>query len=94
MISRLYGHVGEPLQLKGTAYDFGHAVSAIQFSLDDGANWTTYETPDTNDYQNVTWTFEWTPDKAGFYIMKVRSVNDAGEASPEAAFVEIEVAEA
>lgn len=94
MISRLYGQVGKPLQLKGNAYDFGHAVSAIQFSLDDGEHWTTYETPDTNDYQNVTWTFEWTPEQAGFYVMKIRSMNDAGETSPEAAFVEIEVAEA
>ena len=36
MIPRTEGHVGVPVRFKGTAYDFGHAISAIQFSLDDG----------------------------------------------------------
>lgn len=94
MIPRTYGHVGKTIRFKGSAYDFGHAVRAIQFSLDEGKNWTTYETPDTNDYQNVTWTFDWVPEKAGFYVLRVRSVNDEGTTSPESAFAEIEVAEA
>lgn len=94
MIPRTYGHVGKTIRFKGSAYDFGHAVRAIQFSLDEGKNWTTYETPDTNDYQNVTWTFDWVPEQAGFYVLRVRSVNDEGAASPESAFAEIEVAEA
>lgn len=91
MIPRVYGTVGEPVQLKGLAYDFGHCVNAIEFSLDEGEHWTRYETPDTTDFQNVNWTFTWTPQKAGFYEMLVRSVNDKGEASPESAHVEIEV---
>lgn len=93
MIPRTYGHVGKTIRFKGNAYDFGHAVRAIQFSLDEGKNWTTYETPDTNDYQNVTWTFDWVPEQPGFYVLRVRSVNDAGATSPESAFAEIEVAE-
>lgn len=91
MIGRVYGRVGEPVQFKGTAYDFGHTITAIEFSLDDGAHWTRYETPDTNDYQNVTWTFEYTPEQAGFYVLRVRSVNDVGEHSPESAFAELQV---
>lgn len=93
MIGRVYGRVGEPVQFKGTAYDFGHSISAIEFSLDDGEHWTRYETPDTNDYRNLTWTFEYTPEKAGFYVLRVRSVNDAGEYSPESAFAELQVEE-
>lgn len=89
MIPRTYGHVGTPVRFKGTAYDFGHSIAAVQFSLDDGKNWTTYETPGTNDYQNVTWTFDYTPEEAGFFVLKVRSVNDEGKASPEAAFAEL-----
>ena len=34
---------------------------------------------------------EWTPPEPGFYVMKIRSVNERGEHSPEAARVEIEV---
>ncbi len=91
MIPRTYGRVGEPVRFKGTAYDFGHCITAVEFSLDDGEHWTRYETPNTNDYQNVTWTFDYTPEEPGFYILRVRSVNDAGEASPESAFAELEV---
>lgn len=91
MIPRMYGRVGESVRFKGNAYDFGHAISAIQFSLDDGAHWTTYETPGANDYQNLTWVFDYTPSMAGLYVLRIRSVNDAGEASPEAAFAELYV---
>lgn len=91
MIAPIYTTAGKTVSLKGTAYDFGHAISAIQFSLDDGQNWTTYETPDTNDYQNLTWTFDWTPEQVGEYTLLVRSVNDRGDASPEAAYVHIHV---
>lgn len=89
MISRTHGHVGRPLRFKGTAYDFGHAIVSVQFSLDDGSTWTIFETPETNDYQNVSWTFEYMPEEAGFYVLKVRSENDEGKVSPEAAFAEI-----
>lgn len=77
--------------LKGNAYDFGHAISAIEFSLDDGAHWTRYATEGTNDYQNLTWTFAFTPEEPGLYVMLVRSVNDAGQVSPESAYVELEI---
>ena len=53
MIPRTYGHVGTPVRFKGTAYDFGHP-SRRWSSLDDGEHRTRYETPDTNDYQNLT----------------------------------------
>lgn len=93
MIPRTYGHVGETVRFKGNAYDFGHSITAIQFSLDEGEHWTTYETPNTNDYQNLTWTFDFVPEKAGFYILRIRSVNDAGDVSPESAFAELQVDE-
>lgn len=91
MIPRVYGRAGECVMLKGNAYDFGHAISAIEFSLDEGAHWTRYATEGTNDYQNLTWTFTFTPKEPGMYVMRVRSVNDRGEASPESARVEIDV---
>ena len=75
MIPRTYGHVGTP----------------IEFSLDEGAHWTRYDTDGTNDYQNLTWTFTWTPEKPGAYVLRVRSVNDEGKASPESAYAEIQI---
>ena len=77
------------MAISGYAMDFGHAVSAVQFSLDGGCNWTTYATEGTTDYQNVNWTFVYTPEQEGLHILKIRSVNDEGKASPTAASVEI-----
>ena len=93
MIGTVFGEVGKTVSIKGIAGDYGRAICAIEFSLDDGEHWTRYETPDTNDYQNLTWTFDYTPEKAGFYVLRVRSVNDAGEVSPESAFAELQVDE-
>ena len=93
MISRTYGTVGQPTQFKGKAYDFGHRVTQIQFSLDEGEHWTTYPCDNTNDYQNVTWTFTFTPQQPGLYQFLVRSVNERGDVSPEAASFEFEVSE-
>lgn len=93
MIPRSFAKVGEAVLLTGTAYDFGHAISAIEFSLDEGKHWTRYETPETNDYQNLTWSFGYTPTAPGFFVLYVRSVNDAGEHSPESACVELVVEE-
>lgn len=36
--------VGEPLEFDGYVDDFERNVSAMQFSLDGGATWTTYQT--------------------------------------------------
>ena len=91
MIPRVYGRTGECLTLKGSAYDFGHAIAAIEFSLDGGAHWTRYATEGTNDYQNLTWQLAFTPEEPGRYTMLVRSVNDEGQASPESAHVELEI---
>ena len=91
MIPRTHGRAGEPLTITGTAYDLGRRVAAVEFSLNGGHTWTRRETPGTNDYQNLTWTFEWTPPAPGSYTLLVRSVNDRGEASPEAAYVHLHV---
>lgn len=89
MIPQIACMAGQKVSLTGYAYDFGHAISAIQFSLDEGKHWTTRETPGTNDYQNLTWRFDYTPPEPGVYRLRVRSVNDAGETSPESALVEM-----
>ncbi len=91
MIPRVYGSVGKPIRLKGTAYDFDRSISAVQFSLDEGEHWTEYATENTTDYQNLMWTFDFTPPKPGFYRMEIRAVNNRGEVSPEAASVELDV---
>lgn len=89
MIGAVRGRVGEPVRLRGYAYDFGRTVAAVEFSLNEGRTWTRYETPGTNDYQTLTWTFDYTPEQPGTHCLLVRSVNDAGEASGQPARVEL-----
>lgn len=93
MIPRVCGTVGRVTRFKGKAYDFDGAIAALEFSLDDGETWTSYPTPGTNDYQTVSWVFDYVPKQAGFYFLKVRSVNSQGKKSPEADFVEFLVNE-
>ena len=54
----------------------------VQFSLDDGEHWTTYDVSDSTDELWVHWTFSYTPERPGLYRLLVRSVNDEGAVSP------------
>lgn len=71
--------------LDGWAYDFDRRIAAIEFSLDQGETWSRYGTPGTDANRWVRWTFAYAPQAAGRYELWVRSVNDEGAASPEAA---------
>ncbi len=75
-------HVGEPIAFDGYVDDFAHRVSAIQFSLDDGATWTTYETAETVADKGVNWHFIYTPTHPGCYLLKARAIDGEGNASP------------
>lgn len=89
MIGDVAARAGRPVVITGRSYDLGHAVSGVQFSLNEGASWTTYLFENTNDYQPVDWSFEFQPPRVGEYRLWVRSVNDAGATSPEAALAVI-----
>lgn len=77
------------MKLEGYAIDCGHAITGVEFSLDDGEHWTLYETPGTNDYQRVSWQFSFVPERPGSYGLKVRSINDEGKPSPRCDYLEI-----
>lgn len=88
MIGEITGHIGEPLTIAGYANDYDKRIKAVQFSLDDGETWTTYETPDTVADLNLYWKFEYTPLIAGSYELLIRSVNEDDEVSPTPARVD------
>lgn len=85
------GRVGVPMEFTGWAHDFDKRIVAVEFSLDDGEHWTRYDLQGTTSDRWVSWTFAWTPAAPGAYQMKVRSVNEDGEASPVAAVHAFEV---
>ena len=92
MIGEVQGTVGVPLVFEGYANDFDKAIEAVQFSLDDGATWTTYATSGVTAERNLYWTFSYTPQRPGAYELLIRSVNEDGAASPEPARVQFWVA--
>lgn len=92
MIPQVQGTVGTPVRLSGYAYDFGQTIAGVQFSLNEGRTWTTYETPGTNDYQTLSWSFDYTPERPGTYHFLIRALNDRGEPSPTPSHVTLVVA--
>ena len=43
MIAPLSVEVGRPVRFEGYAEDYGVPIVTVQFSLDDGENWTDYD---------------------------------------------------
>ncbi len=72
---------GEPIEFDGYVDDFERNVSAMQFSLDGGATWTTYPTSGAVIDKGVNWHFVYRPERSGRYLLKVRAVDGAGAAS-------------
>jgi hypothetical protein len=91
MISKITGTVGKPLTIAGYANDYDKRIIAVQFSLDDGETWTTYETPGTVPDKNLYWKFEYVPEQPGDYQLLVRSVNEDGVPSPIPAAIDFSV---
>ena len=77
--------VGEPVDLKGWAYDYDRAVSAVEFSLDGGCTWTRMATPGAEAGKILWWDFSYTPEIRGPYELLVRAVNEDGKVGPEPA---------
>ena len=78
MIAPLAVEVGRPVRFEGYAEDYGVPIVTVQFSLDDGENWTDYDVSGSTGDRWVHWTFEYTPEAPGAYCLLVRSVNERG----------------
>lgn len=74
--------VGKPFDFTGFAQAFDEQIVAVEFSLDQGETWTTFDTSDSDETKVVWWTFAYTPEKAGSYVMSIRAVSDTGKVSP------------
>lgn len=83
MVAPLSVEVGRPVRFEGYAEDYGVPIVTVQFSLDDGENWTDYDVSASTGDRWVHWTFEYTPEVPGTYCLLVRSVNERGGVSPE-----------
>lgn len=85
--------VGDQIEFEGYADDFGEAISAIEFSLDDGETWTSCPTENANAEKWICWSFGYTAQEAGEYKMEIRARNAEGMTTPLAASVTFTVVE-
>lgn len=76
--------LGQTITFQGYADDFDKIIVAMEFSLDGGATWVSHDISDTTADLWVHWTYAFTPDEPGTYRLKVRSINERGQASPQA----------
>jgi len=77
---------GQPLTLRGIAFDGGEGITDVMVSTDGGETWR--EARLGKDYGNYSfreWTFPFTAPTPGQYALKVRATNRIGQSQPLAA---------
>lgn len=82
MLAPMQVEVGKPVEFTGYADDYDNHIAAVEFSLDDGESWTSYDVSDSSPDLWVHWTFSYIPERPGTYRLLVRSVTDDGRVSP------------
>lgn len=74
---------GQPLTLRGIAFDGGYGITEVLLSDDGGKTWReTTLGRDLGRYSFREWTLPFTPTRAGDYELKVRATNRIGESQP------------
>jgi DMSO/TMAO reductase YedYZ molybdopterin-dependent catalytic subunit len=70
---------GQPLELRGIAWDGGYGIADVAVSTDGGTNWgSTMLGTDLGKYSWRQWSFTFTPAQAGEASVMVRARNAAG----------------
>lgn len=79
--------VGDMVSFEGYADDCGTQVVAVEFSLDNGATWTSFDTTSSDTESWVYWHFDYVTEQAGTFKLDVRAVTEDGTVSPLASSV-------
>jgi DMSO/TMAO reductase YedYZ molybdopterin-dependent catalytic subunit len=71
---------GQPVALKGIAFDGGYGIREVQISDDGGTTWRRAQLGvELGRYAFREWSVAWTPPRAGAYRLLARAVNRIGE---------------
>ncbi len=72
--------VGQPVSVKGIAFDGGYGIAEVQLSTDGGTIWHRGQLgPDLGRYSFREWSATWIPRSAGNHSLMVRAFNGIGE---------------
>ena len=69
---------GQLYTFEGYADAINEQVTAVEFSMDGGATWTSFDTSDSDKKKWVYWYFTFTPEDPGAYVLQVRAVSGDG----------------
>lgn len=83
--------LGETVTFQGFANTYVHQISDVEFSMDHGQTWKTFETADQDPTKWTWWNFEWTPEAEGSYCFMVRAHDTGGYETPEPAEIMVNV---
>jgi DMSO/TMAO reductase YedYZ molybdopterin-dependent catalytic subunit len=75
--------LGKPYTFEGYVDGLDKRVTTIEFSMDRGATWTSFDVSDTNRKNWVYWNFTYTPQAAGAYVLSLRGVTEDGIVTAE-----------
>lgn len=74
---------GQPVKLRGIAFDGGSGIKQVDLSQDGGLNWKTTELgKDLGRFSFREWNFELTPMQKGELVIMVRATTNSGEIQP------------
>ena len=74
---------GQPLTVRGIAFDSGHGISEVIFSDDGGRSWRRAELgKDLGKYSFREWTISFAPSRAGLLELKAKATNRIGQSQP------------
>lgn len=75
--------MGQPVKLRGIAFDGGSGIRQVELSQDGGLNWKTTELgKDLGRFSFREWQFELTPMQKGELVLMVRATTNSGEIQP------------
>lgn len=70
--------VGKPFTFEGFADAFEEKITSIELSMDRGQTWTSFDTANADTERWIYWTFTFTPENAGAYVLTARARTDTG----------------
>ncbi len=74
---------GQPLEVKGIAFDGGYGIQQVLFSEDGGRNWHEAELlKDLGKYSFRGWRTNFTPQRTGAFELKAKATNRIGQSQP------------
>ena len=74
---------GQPVVIKGIAFDGGYGIREVLFSADGGQTWReTKLGKDLGKYSFREWQIPFTPDSTGALALKVKATNRIGQSQP------------